>query len=323
MNKEKKQLTKEEKEERIKSRLFEITAKAILVRDNDEVLLLKRSSGEIVYADKYDLPGGSVEKGEKINESLEREIKEETNLDAEIGPMVYIFDFERDYYLDREKKKKMFLQSKGLRFLAFYKNGEIKLSGEHQSYEWLEIDKAIDKLENEGYEKDKKEALIKAKEYLEMRKANDNWKRCAADFENYKKRQTENQKDLIAYSNINLILEILPVLDNFHISTDHVPEDQKKSPWVVGIMHIQKQLEKVLEDNGVKEIVVKEGDKFDPEIHEAVGDANLPASPAGGRIHANQRMEENSIKEQGIKKILQKGYKINNKVIRAARVIVE
>jgi molecular chaperone GrpE len=308
--KEKKQLTREEKEERLKSRLFELTAKAILVRNNNEVLLLKRSSGEIVWADKYDLPGGSVEKGEKLYESVKREIKEETNLEAEIGPIVYVFDFERDYYLDKEKKEKLSLQSKGLRFMAFYISGEIKLSGEHQSYEWLDIDKAIDKLEDEGFEKDKKEALIKAKEYLEMKKATDSWKRCAADFENYKKRQTENQKDLIAYSNINLILEILPVLDNFYASTEHVPEDQKKSSWAVGIMHIQKQLEKVLKDNGVAEIVVKIGDKFDPEIHEALS-------------QDTKETNKNTRKTNEIKKVLMKGYKINERVIRATRVVVE
>jgi molecular chaperone GrpE len=100
-------------------------------------------------------------------------------------------------------------------------------------------------------------------------------------------------------------LQIIPVLDNFHISTDHIPEDQKEGGWVVGIMHIQKQLENVLAENGVEEIETKIGDKFNPEIHEAI---------------------QNSGKEQEtsdkIQKIVMKGYKMSGKIIRPVKVIV-
>lgn len=141
----------------------------------------------------------------------------------------------------------------------------------------------------------------KADEYL------NGWKRCQADFENYKKRHSEERKELIVYGNMRLILEILPVIDNFHTSTDHVPEDQKDNAWVTGIMHIQKQLEQVLTDNGVSEIPAKVGDAFDPEIHEAIEDKD------------DKKEEFKNI----IRKIVQKGYKIGDRVIRAVRVIVE
>lgn len=139
-----------------------------------------------------------------------------------------------------------------------------------------------------------------ADEYL------DGWKRCKADFENYKKRQSEALKDLALYSNENIILQILPVLDNFHASTGHIPEAQKNDPWVVGIMHIRKQLEKVLEDNGVSEIEVKEGNEFDPAVHEAVSNG--------------QKKKE--LKNR-IAKVIRKGYKVGERIIRPARVIVE
>src|SRR6266567_461643 len=100
----------------------------------------------------------------------------------------------------------------------------------------------------------------------------DGWKRCQADFENYKKMQSESQKDLLKYAASNILLQIIPVLDNFHMSTAHIPEDQKDGGWVVGIMHIQKQLENVLGENGVEEIPVKIGDAFDPALHEAIED---------------------------------------------------
>jgi molecular chaperone GrpE len=137
----------------------------------------------------------------------------------------------------------------------------------------------------------------------------DGWKRCMADLENYKKRQIEAQKSLVNYSVENFTLQILPVIDNFHTSTEHIPEDQKSNPWVVGIMHIQKQLEGVLSVNGVVEIPVKIGDEFNPQIHDAV------------------HLEENKEKEEGekhkVSKIVLRGYQIGEKVIRPARVVVE
>lgn len=146
----------------------------------------------------------------------------------------------------------------------------------------------------------------KAAEYL------DGWKRCQADFENYKKMQSDSQKDLIKYATSNILLQIIPVLDNFHMSTAHIPEDQKDGGWVVGIMHIQKQLENVLSENGVEEINAKVGDNFDPVMHEAIEDKEC--------IHC--KGEEKKF-ENKIKKVVMKGYKMGDKIIRAAKVIVE
>lgn len=150
------------------------------------------------------------------------------------------------------------------------------------------------------------EATDEAMEYL------NGWKRCQADFENFKKRQAESQKDLIRYSTQNIILQILPVIDNFHASTDHIPEDQKENPWVTGIMYIQKQLEQVLAENGVEEIGVKIGDNFDPAMHEAVEDKECKSCKSKDYKFQNK-----------IKKVLTRGYKMGERVIRPARVIVE
>ncbi len=161
--------------------------------------------------------------------------------------------------------------------------------------------------ENKKNSEDKKS--LKTENWQAIAQKNlDGWKRCQADFENYKKRQAELQWELAKYSGLNLILEILPVLDNFHASLDHVPQDQKENPWVVGITYIQRQLEKILEDNGVKEIKTKEGDNFDPHIHEAVK-------------NGDQEVTKNE--KNKITKILVKGYKMEGKVIRPAKVVVE
>ena len=156
--------------------------------------------------------------------------------------------------------------------------------------------------------KEVKEVINKEQEYL------DGWKRCQADFENYKKMQAESQKELAKYAAQNVILDLIPVLDNFHMSTDHIPEDQKNNGWVTGIMHIQKQLENVLKENGVTEIETKIGDKFNPEIHEAVQDSSQKS------VDSKQEKSEG---QELIKKIVMKGYKLNGKVLRAVRVVVE
>ncbi|KKR21420.1 MAG: Protein GrpE [Candidatus Moranbacteria bacterium GW2011_GWA2_39_41] len=172
-----------------------------------------------------------------------------------------------------------------------------------------------EKIEQEEELKDVPEEVIEneidaekspADEYLE------GWKRCQADFENYKKRQAESQKDLLRYSTQNIVLQILPVIDNFHASTSHIPEEQKDNAWVTGIMYIQKQLEQVLVENGVMEIAVNVGDDFDPMIHEAVDDIKQTESEKKKVYFKNK-----------IKKVVLNGYGIDDKIIRAARVVVE
>lgn len=286
-----------------------MTVKAVVVNDKDQVLLVTRSQNEHHGKGKFDLPGGKLDIGENIKAGLLREIKEELGITVELGPIVYAFDF-GEKYDDRQEigDETLLIGGKGLRYLAYYQGGEIKLSDEHDNWQWADIQEAVNMFGENDFEKDKKVAIKKAQEYLEMKKALSSWKRCMADFENYKKRQVEERKDMIAYSNSNLILEILPVVDNFHASTAHIPEKEKDDPWVTGIMYIQKQLEKVLEDNGVAEIAVRPGDKFNPATMEAI---------------ENKEAKKDEECKNIVKKVLAKGYKMGERVVRAARVTVE
>ncbi|MFZ2975059.1 MAG: nucleotide exchange factor GrpE [Candidatus Moraniibacteriota bacterium] len=296
--------------EKRKKDFFSLTVKVAIINKEGKILIIKRSKDDAIKAGEYDLPGGNIDYRENIEVAMKREIKEELGIEVELGPIIYAFDFENKY--DREYefgKEKIKVGGKGLRFIAYYEDGEIELSHEHQKYEWLDFDRALEKFGNSDFTKDKKETIRRAKEYLELKNSLEGWKRCMADFENYKKRQNEERKDMIAFSNVNLISELIPILDNFHASTEHIPEEQKENPWVTGIMYIQKQLEKVLQDYSVLEIEVKIGDEFDPSIMEAV------------KQESGDSEQETS--ENKVKKILMKGYKINNKVIRAARVAVE
>lgn len=142
------------------------------------------------------------------------------------------------------------------------------------------------------------------------------WKRCMADFENYKKRQQESAKNIGGYIKEDMILQIIPVIDNFRSATEHIPAEQKEVPWVTGIMYIQKQLEDILKENGVVDMDVKVGDEFDPNLHEAIADSKL-------RNTSESTKKKEGEFENKIKRVVLKGYKLNEKVIRAARVVVE
>ena len=104
-------------------------------------------------------------------------------------------------------------------------------------------------------------------------------------------------------------MEVLPIVNNFKISVEHIPENQKESAWVQGIIYIKKQFLDVLSANGIEEIKTV-GEKFNPEMHEAVED--------------NKKQDEKHKGEKGIIiKEITAGYKMNGKVISAAKVVVD
>ena len=227
----------------------QLTIKAVVFNKEGKVLLLKRADKGVKNAGKYDLPGGWLEEGESAEEVLRREIREETKLTGiNIGALVRFAEFKNE-----EGKISKF---RGLRYLVNSNEEDVELNPrEHSEYEWLDIDEAIKKLNTgDGFEEEKMETLKAAKKYLEMEMAMDGWKRSLAEFENYKKMQAESQKDRIRYATENIVMQIIPVIDNFHVSTSHIPQDQKDGGWVTGIMYIQKQLENVFAENGVEEI---------------------------------------------------------------------
>jgi molecular chaperone GrpE len=285
------------KEEKIAKRLFEITTKTVVLDEKNRVLILKRSAKDHRFPGKNDLPGGSIEDGEDIKKSIEREIREETGLKVEVGPVIHVCDFEKDYRLDQEDESSVRINGKGLRFIAYKKEGEVELSHEHDDFEWVEIEKAADEFENKGFEKDKREAILKAKKYLEMKEAESRWKRCLADLENYKKRTQKSNEEFRKYCLEDFISELLPVLDNFETASKHISYDKSEEGWVAGIMHIKNQLENVLKDKGIEEIKIEKGDEIDANFHEVI-----------------------SGKGEKVFKVLKKGYRMGDRVIRAAVV---
>jgi molecular chaperone GrpE len=177
-----------------------------------------------------------------------------------------------------------------------------KKQSEHIQEEVVDTE-PVETIEAEGTEQ---VVVDKAEEYLQ------DLKRLQADFENYKKRQNEAEKSLKGYLIQGLILDIIPVLDNFQAATNHVPGAEKSSPWVVGIQYIEKQLETVLVEHGVTLIEPSIGETFDPSKHEAIEKETEESEPL---------KDGDEIKDI-ISQVRQKGYQLGDKVIRAAKVTI-
>jgi len=138
----------------------------------------------------------------------------------------------------------------------------------------------------------------KANEYLEQ------WRRAAADFANFKRRSEQERSDMAKLFNESLVRSLLPVLDNFERALASMPEDFKSNSWSEGVGLTEKALRAALEKEGLHAIDAL-GQKFDPNLHEAVAH------------DVSDEHEEDSVIEE-----FQRGYRLHDRVIRPSMVKV-
>ncbi len=143
------------------------------------------------------------------------------------------------------------------------------------------------------------EALAEEKQRAEEYLAN--WQRAQADFINYKRRAEQERLEFNSYANANLVLGILPVLDDMERAIKAIPEEFYSHDWVEGVKLVERKFKTTLEGLGVKPILAL-GMAFDPKLHEAI------------------RHEKG--KEGMVIAEYQKGYTLNGKLLRPARVAV-
>jgi len=142
------------------------------------------------------------------------------------------------------------------------------------------------------------EARAKADEYL------DQWRRTAAEFSNYKKRNERENREFQQYATAGFIQRLLPVLDDLDRAFGNLPEHLKGDGWISGIDLVRQKLMALLEQEGVAAIEIGDG-TFNPGRHEAV------------------TYEESSEHEDGqIIGVIQKGYRIGERILRPAQVRV-
>lgn len=170
-----------------------------------------------------------------------------------------------------------------------------------------EIKNKEEKKEHKDKKKEKKEEVVKlTKEEIEAinkkaKEAEDEALRAKAELVNYRKRKDEEVERLLKFANEDLIVELLPTLDNFERA---IKMESADSSLLDGMKMVYNSLVSTLEKYGVKEIECL-GKKFDANLHEAV----ITESKEG--------TEEDIILE-----VFQKGYTLKDKVIRPAMVKV-
>jgi len=130
------------------------------------------------------------------------------------------------------------------------------------------------------------------------------WQRARADFLNYKKEEMERIGELVKYANLETILNLLPVLDNFEKAEQELSEEQRKDNTLQGFLQIKIQLHDFLKSQGVEAIKAL-GEKFDPNLHEAVEQSET------------KDKEPDTIIEE-----VQRGYTINGQLLRPSKVKV-
>lgn len=144
-----------------------------------------------------------------------------------------------------------------------------------------------------------KQSLLEEKTKAEDNLAN--WQRTQADFINYKRRSEKEKEELGEYSRAAIVQCVLPILDDFERAISAVPDQEVDSNWVEGIRMIERKLRSILKSEGLS-CIEAIGEAFDPYQHEAV--------------------RQGSGEEGVVLDEMQKGYKFNDKVIRASQVVV-
>jgi molecular chaperone GrpE len=159
---------------------------------------------------------------------------------------------------------------------------------------------------NEAAEKPTEEEEIDPWQALELEAAK--WKdqaiRTAAELDNFRKRMSREKLDAVRYGNQSLLEELLPVLDNFDMGMQAAAQEEG-SMLFMGMQMIHKQLDEFLSSQNVEEIPTEVGGDFDPKVHEALGQ------------EASDEIEDGKII-----RVVRKGYRIGERLLRPSNIIV-
>jgi molecular chaperone GrpE len=127
------------------------------------------------------------------------------------------------------------------------------------------------------------------------------WQRAQADLMNYRRRAEQEKEEIGRFGNTTIMLSLLPILDDLERALTSIPDDLAKHSWVDGIRLIERKLQANLEAQGLSQIKAL-GEPFDPNLHEA--------------------MMQGKGKEGTVVEEIEKGYKLNNRLIRPSKVVV-
>jgi len=128
--------------------------------------------------------------------------------------------------------------------------------------------------------------------------------RSQADFENYKKRAAREKDEAIKYANSALLEKLIPIVDNFELGLEAARAEGENSPVFSGMSMVLKQLMDFLKENGLQPIDAT-GQKFDPNLHEAIAHEPSDEFPEGVVVRQTRR-----------------GYRMKDRLLRPSSVAV-
>lgn len=161
----------------------------------------------------------------------------------------------------------------------------------------------------ETAETTEQEEVVEEKSELEIAQAElatekDKFLRLFAEFENYKRRTTKERIELFKTAGQEVIQAMLPVVDDFDRALKEYSDD-KDDVHVKGMTLISNKLREILKSKGLEEVSVKAGDSFDADQHEAITQIPAPSKKLKGKIVD----------------VVEKGYKLGDKIIRFPKVV--
>ena len=144
--------------------------------------------------------------------------------------------------------------------------------------------------------------LIEAQK--EAKTNEDGWQRARAEFANYKKRTAKEQSSAFQRGQIDALISLLNIIDDFDRAFESVPEAISEDPWIGGVSMIQRKFASLLEQYEV-EAIDPTGGPFDPNLHQAIG-----------------AEDSNEVESGHVIETLQKGYRAGEQILRLALVKV-
>jgi molecular chaperone GrpE len=184
----------------------------------------------------------------------------------------------------------------------FKMSGEKKNNEELQEEELTQEDTQVEDQDNE----DQEEPLDELEELkIQVSEGKDKYLRLFAEFENFKKRNIKERLDLMKTAAQDTIVKILPVLDDFDRAKTMAEDDSNSETISDGILMVYDKLYKVLSAKGLTPME-STGEQFDPELHEAISEIPAASEDQKGIIIDT----------------VEKGYYLNDKIIRFAKVVV-
>lgn len=166
----------------------------------------------------------------------------------------------------------------------------------------------VNDLQNEeGVNDAEKEEAVSEEEQLkeELAKEKDKFLRLFAEFENFKKRTSKERMDLFKTAGQEVIVSLLPVMDDFDRALKEIAKTEEKE-LLKGVELISTKFRETLKGKGLEEIKVGEGDTFDAEIHDAVTQIPAPNKKLKGKVID----------------VIEKGFKLGDRIIRHPKVVV-